>query len=476
MARNEGSTSSSRRAGSRALPLALVAVGLAAAYLYGAFSAQKQLPPFTTVRAAYQFMKSKSPQREEQSGTWGLWRPRTSGHEAQDDADRQKIAELEAIGYVAGTEHEVVTDVVPVYDSDRAYNGYNLYLSGNAPIAYLLDMHGKVLHEWTYPFEKAWPGRKLGDPTADYLRRAHLFENGDLIAIHGGDGMLKLDKSSNLIWATEVGCHHDFEVQPDGTIYALTREVKILPRFNEKEPVIEDFVSILDSNGKLLRKVSIIETIERSVFVPIIHHRLNVRKVGDILHPNSVEVLDGSLEHKIPAFRKGNVLVSLLVLNAIAVIDMDTEEVVWLTSGMFQKQHDPTMLANGHMMVFDNLGNGGYSRVVEFDPSTLEVAWIFGGKPPPDFFTAAVGGNHRLPNGNTLAIESENGCVYEATPDCTIVWQFVNPKRAGDHDELIACIFDMTRIPPDFPVDWLAGSAGAGAVGASSASVAPPTP
>jgi hypothetical protein len=473
---NEASTPPRRRAGSRALPIALFVAGLAVAYLYGAYSAQKNLFPFSATRNAYALLKNQLPKDEEQIGTWGMWRPRSSGTEAQTDADRQKIAELEAIGYVAGTEHEVVTDVVPVYEPARAFNGYNLYLSGNAPVAYLMDMHGKVLHEWTYAFEKAWPDRKLSGLSSNYLRRAHLFENGDLIVIHGGDGMMKLDKNSNLIWATEVGCHHDFEVQPDGTIYSLTREVKILPRFNEKEPVIEDFVAVLDSNGKLLRKVSLIEAIERSVFVPIIHHRLNVRKVGDILHPNSVEVLDGSLEHKSPAFRKGNVLVSILVLNAVAVIDMDKEEVVWLMSGMWQKQHNPAMLPNGNMMVFDNHGNGGYSRVVEFDPFTMEVAWIFGGNPPQDFFTAAVGSNYRLPNGNTLAVESENGCVYEAAPDCTIVWEFVNPKRTGENNELIAVIFDMMRIPPDFPLDWIADPAGARAVGASAASAEQATP
>lgn len=473
MARNEGSTSSSRRADSRVLPLALLALTVVAAYAYGAYSARKNLFPFSASRAAFALVKDQLPPTQEQVGQWGIWRPRSSGHQVQTDADRQKIAELEAIGYVAGTEHEMVTDIVPVYDEDRAYNGYNLYLSGNAPVAYMIDMHGKVLHEWTYPFEKAWPDRKLGSLESNYYRRAHLFENGDLLVIHGGDGMMKLDKDSNLLWASEVGCHHDFEVQPDGTIYTLTREVKILPRINEKEPVFEDFVAILDSNGKLLRKVSIVETLERSVFVPIMHHRFNVRKVGDILHPNSVEVLDGSLENKCAAFKKGNVLVSILVLNAVVVIDMEKEEVVWLMSGMWQKQHAPTMLANGHMMVFDNLGNGGYSRVVEFDPFTMDVAWIFGGNPPSDFFTAAVGSNYRLPNGNTLAVESENGSVYEAAPDCTIVWAFVNPRRTGDHDEMIACVFDMMRIPPEFPVDWLAGSEGARAVGASSASAAP---
>jgi hypothetical protein len=52
----------------------------------------------------------------------------------------------------------------------------------------------------------------------------------------------------------------------------------------------------------------------------------------------------------------------------------------------------------------------------------------------------------------------------------------VNPKRTGEHDEMIACVFDMMRIPPDFPLDWLADSASVSTVGASSASAERPTP
>ena len=46
----------------------------------------------------------------------------------------------------------------------------------------------------------------------------------------------------------------------------------------------------------------------------------------------------------------------------------------------------------------------------------------------------------------------------------------MNPRRTGEHDEMIASLFDMMRVPPDFPLDWLAGSDSAKAVGASSAS------
>jgi len=57
-----------------------------------------------------------------------------------------------------------------------------------------------------------------------------------------------------------------------------------------------------------------------------------------------------------------------------------------------------------------------------------------------------------MPNGNTLIVESEPGRVFEVAPDGEIVWEFVSPHRLDDR---VAHVFDLVRIPPDFPVDWV---------------------
>jgi hypothetical protein len=61
----------------------------------------------------------------------------------------------------------------------------------------------------------------------------------------------------------------------------------------------------------------------------------------------------------------------------------------------------------------------------------------------------------RLPNGNTLATESDRGRAIEVTPDGDTVWEYLNPKRAGDRGELVATLFEMIRLPADSPLDWL---------------------
>ena len=45
------------------------------------------------------------------------------------------------------------------------------------------------------------------------------------------------------------------------------------------------------------------------------------------------------------------------------------------------------------------------------------------------FFSLLRGGNQRLPNGNTIITESDQGRVFEVTKDGKIVWEFYNPLR-----------------------------------------------
>jgi len=62
-------------------------------------------------------------------------------------------------------------------------------------------------------------------------------------------------------------------------------------------------------------------------------------------------------------------------------------------------------------------------------------------------------GNGSSEDGNTLITESNGGRVLEVTPDHRIVWEFVNPNRVGENNELTAVVNFMKRIrrPPPAP-------------------------
>jgi len=202
--------------------------------------------------------------------------------------------------------------------------------------------------------------------------------------------------------------------------------------------------------------VSLLEAFERSSYASFLD---KMPKFGDLFHTNTIEVMDGSLADRSPIFKKGNILISLPTTNVIAIVDMEQEKVVWALSGQWIGQHQPTLLDNGNILLLDNHGHYGMSKVIEMDPFTQEIVWAYEGTPENGFYTAAIGSNQRLPNGNTLITESCRGRAFEVTPEKQIVWKFYNPSRAGEKNELIATLFEVVRLDPDFPTDWLSASA-----------------
>jgi hypothetical protein len=375
------------------------------------------------------------------------------------EKQRQRIAQLEAIGYLAGSTTASEHRGVVAHRAGRAYRGLNFYTSGHAPEALLMDMDGNVLHRWRYAFLDVWPDypRQWLKADAGFWRRAHLYENGDLLAIFEGMGIIKLDKDSNLLWANPIQAHHDLQVMPGGAIYVLTRKARLVPRLDPENPVLEDFISILDAQGDEKKRVSLLESFERSEFRDLWDFRRKGAR-GDLFHANTVAVLDGRLADEIPAFQRGNVLTSLLVPSMLAVVDLEQEKIVWLRMGGFKKQHDPKVLANGNLLLFDNRGAAPNSRVLELDPAEPgRLAWEFKGSKERPFFSHGCGAAERLPKGNTLITESDAGRAFEVTPEQEIVWEFYNPYRLDEHPELVPTLFEMVRLPPDFPSHWAHG-------------------
>jgi len=396
----------------------------------------------------------------------GIWhRVGLNRAEAEDESlteeEREELRRLEAIGYLSGYRAAPQRKGITVLDRQRAYNGLNLYNSAHAPEAALIDMEGNELHRWRYEAKRSWPDLEPvpGDHRHEFFRRVYAYENGDLLAIFEGIGLVKIDKDSNLIWDYDGHPHHDMFVTEDGLIYVLTRRLIFYDeKGEERRFYLEDFIVILDGQGKEVKKVSILKGLYNSPYVPGLIAALKAENYaktkGDIFHTNTVELLDGRLEGLSKAFSKGNVLISIRHLDLIGVVDMNAQTMVWGLSGMWSRQHQPTVLKSGNMLVFDNEGLGDYSRVLEFDPLTQEVFWEYRGDPKTPFSSEALGSVDRMPNGNTLITESGGGRAFEVTPEKQIVWEFLNPHRSGPNNELIATLLEVQRLEPDFPHQW----------------------
>ncbi|RKZ37147.1 MAG: hypothetical protein DRQ41_13615, partial [Gammaproteobacteria bacterium] len=248
--------------------------------------------------------------------------------------------------------------------------------------------------------------------------------------------------------------HHDVEVGSDGKIYTLIHEIVTdkIPGINAKPPMIEDSLVVLSPNGQELKKLSITEVFRHSDFSGVLK-LLEPDQKGDVWHTNSVEVLDEQLADRFTFLEKGQVLVSMRNIDIIAAVDIDKERVVWAIRGPWHRQHDPDFLPNGNMLIFDNRGyynKGGLSRVIEFNPTTMEIIWQYTGNEKDIFYSWAKSSQQRLSNGNTLITESNAGRIFEVTRDKEVVWEFMSPFRNPDDNEFVAPIFWAQRFRLDF--------------------------
>ena len=409
------------------------------AFSWGALSVRYQVFPYRVLASALSVFESAPADKPEPRG------PRAGRVRTTHDV----LDEIADAPYLQGHNSAVDAENVSFIDLERAQPGLNLVLSGHRPEARLQDLKGNTLHVWEKPFEEVWPA-PLDFKTAEFhklfWRRAHVFPNGDLLAIHEAIGMLKLNTESELLWQNQGRYHHDIDVIEDGTIYTLSRWWRTKhPGFPLEGAIEEDFIAVLSADGEELRRFSILDALLDSEYSSILN---KARRKGDLLHTNTIEVMDGRFAERHPMFARGNLLISIRELNTVAVVDPQRELVIWALSGLWAVQHQPTILDDGRMLVFDNLGARGKSRVLELDPLTQEILWSYQGAAEDPLFSKVIGSSQRLANGNTLITESVQSRALEVTRGGEIVWEYYNPYRT--EDDLVAWLCEVVRLDTDY--------------------------
>lgn len=390
----------------------------------------------------------------EQTDVPGRWHRIRPGIGELSPEERARMEELGTLGYMAGTEVAMTDETVTVYDPERCHDGFNFYVAGHAPAAYLVDMEGKLLHEWGMAYSELWDDYEPGRPDAgmDSWRRAYLFENGDILAIFEGFGIIKLDKDSNLIWAKKNNAHHDLEVLPDGSIYVLTFRQQLNPKVHAEREVREDYVTRLSADGEELESFSLVDAFDQGDIDW--RNDEDARAAGDIMHTNTLFVIPEGANCTVEWLKPGYILSSSRTLSLVTVIDPRRQIVVKALDGGWFRQHDPQLLPSGNILLFDNLGRSRLSTAIEFDPQTGETVWFYGGTKEMPLRSDWCGSVARFPDGNTLINETEAGRSVEVTHDGEIVWEFYIPHRVGEDPVLIASLYDLVRLSADFDLSW----------------------
>jgi hypothetical protein len=348
-----------------------------------------------------------------------------------------------------------------------AFDGFTLVTTTEGAEVHLYDRAGKVVHRWTMPTDL--PGLK-GKGLTNW-EQCHLYPNGDLLAlccpagdIPYGFGVVKLDKDSKLLWHHKGNFHHDLEVGEDGRIF-LFELTTVARRPPALESLPEDFkderIVVLSPEGEEERSFSLLgafigtpylETLlsvnvmdnDPGMHAPLMPHPPGMafppgfppqgddpkltapakpKPTTDIFHANSVRILRKAMASKFPQFKAGQLLLSLHTPSLLALLDLDTQAVVWAARGPWQRQHDAQFLDNGRILLFDNSGSPSGSRVLEYDPASYAISWSFGGTRETTFRSVFRGRCQRLPNGNTRITEPQQR-IFEVTAGKEIVWQF----------------------------------------------------
>ncbi len=327
-----------------------------------------------------------------------------------------------------------------VHDPDRAWAGYTLYSGRWTEEAHLLDMEGEIVHSWSYPQGFDWCYAEL---LPDGTLAVIIKELEDQV-----DGMFfELSWDGELLRTLDIPIHHDFVRRDDGNTLALCRE----------------YVSDDEIHPGGLKSDYLVELTPDDEVVWEWHahdHALKLQTLVDVdfpradrdwAHTNTVEVLPaGPAADADPRFAEGNVLFSMCNMDTIGVIEPATGEVVWAWGpGIVQKQHMPTMLDNGNLLIFDNGSERGWSRILELDPVADEVVWSYVAEPQESFFSDIRGGNQRLPNGNTLITDSDHGRVFEVTTGGDIVWEWITPETFEEGGEVMPIYRSMRYDPAE---------------------------
>ena len=347
------------------------------------------------------------------------------------------------------TRRRIVRTGLTALDEELACPGYTLYapLYGSGEVL-LIDLQGNEVHRWDMPYPPGlWGyllpngnlfyGGKLKDETWDRFGLWNRFKGGV---------MLEADWNGQILWEhRDPDHHHDARRTAAGgaiylTVERLSADVASRVRGgipeSETDGMWADVIVEVDAAGNRVWEWHAAHHLDfatdRITFNDPRH---------EWTHANTVVPLDGD-----------RFMVSFRNISTVGIVDKKSGDFTWkLGYETLSQQHDPTLLANGNVLVFDN---GAHrkdwampaSRVIEVDPHTKEIVWQYVDSPPFNFFSPYISGARRLPNGNTLITEGNFGRMFQVTPGGKVVWEYINPHfPEGPEGEQSNAVFRATH-------------------------------
>lgn len=307
---------------------------------------------------------------------------------------------------------------VRVHDPDLARDGWTLFdnflYDEDAPdTAVIVDMEG-------YP---VWVHVVDGDAGAG-ATDVRLTQAGTVLlgpTVPSGGRPREVDLAGEILWEGLVQpgfsdddfMHHHMEVLEDDSLLTLVKKFVDGTR--------GDRIVNYDRDGTELWSWDLFEHLE-PVWVDEWTHCNSLAVDGDDLYLST---------------RAGSEVIKLCRSTGEIEYRLSEAGGFTLDGDWFDMQHDPDLLGEDHLLIYDNGNIRETSRVieVEIDPSagTAEIVWEWPRDEADAWFTDCWGDADRLDNGNTLiaAGAGKVNRMTEVTPDGSIVWQAQWPTE-GD--------------------------------------------
>lgn len=349
----------------------------------------------------------------------------------------------------------VSMQLVTKYDPSKAYQGYTLFGPMGSNEVFLIDMEGRFVHRWQTSYNLSLQGKLLSNGN---LLVGQRIPDGPIFDMPGSGGQLhELDWDGKVLWKYEdlhINSHDWDRMENGNTLIAhwmplpddITAKVKGgLPGSEREDVMWGDCFREITPDGKIVWEWVTHEHMdfERDVICPLCSRE-------GCIYVNSLVALPD-----------GNVLTLFRLINTVAIIDKATGNFKWRWgSEELGHPHNPTLLDNGNILVFDNgfhrriVGIGfPYSRVVEVNPKTNEIEWEYKDENPFMFYSSIISGAQRLPNGNTLICDGTKGRIFEVTAEKEIVWEFTSPFYYYYRSEAFGFnnfVFRAYRYGPDY--------------------------
>jgi hypothetical protein len=363
----------------------------------------------------------------------------------------------------------------------QAYNGYTLFSPNTSRYTYLVNMSNTVIHSWTHTKGGGYSCYLLEDGS---LLRPALSTNSSL----GGGGeagvVQKVAWDGTLLWeytysSSTVRTHHDIEPMPNGNVLLIAWEVKtasqtVAAGLNHSSSLRVDHIievqPVGSTGGNIVWQWHAWDHLiqdyssSKSNYGVVADHPelldINLGGTGsdDLMHTNAISY-NPTLDQ---------IVISSHTLDEIYVIDHSTTTAEAAThaggnsgkggdilyrwgkpanydasgSQYFDVVHcavwiPDSLPGGGNIMAFNNRETQSTSIVVELVPPvdttgkyTLVAGAAYGPSAPKwtytasGFFSNHLGGCQRLPNNNTLIVESTSGNMFEVDSSGNVEWSY----------------------------------------------------